>query len=305
MVNKSFAGFVKALHRPFSRTTKACKRVAVVVPWSDREHFTADEEVSIRHLFHYLGEYDKFLLVPRGTRLTTSGFKLVGLAKRYFGSPSLHDRLLYKIWFYKKFLDYDFILFYHLDSLVLDYSMSKWFSGNFDFIGPPWVNCEDSPWVEVPRVGNGGFSLLRVSRAIEVLTSRYRVEPNTLIHEWFSEFCPLWLVAELARFRGNSRWIRIKDRLLEGWHESRCPTNYGQGNDQFWSDKAVKYVSEFRVATLEEGLQFGFEVSPQTCYEMAGKKMPFGCHAWAKYDREFWRPHLLTEITCSLPLKKE
>ncbi|MCX8495478.1 MAG: DUF5672 family protein [Akkermansiaceae bacterium] len=296
---------MRLLQWAFSRTVQATKRVAVVVPWSDREQFTADEEISIRHLLYYLGGHDKYLLVPRGSGMLKSGFQVVRLAKRYFGSPSSHDRLLYKIWFYKKFLAYEFILFYHLDSLVLEDNILKWCSGDFDFIGPPWIKCEDSPWVEVPRVGNGGFSMLRVSRAIEVLTSRYRVEPATLIHEWFGEFCPMWVVDVLTMFRGNSRWFRVKDRLLEKWNESRCPTSYGRGNDQFWADKAVKYVSKFRVATLEEGLRFGFEVSPQTCYEMAGNQMPFGCHAWVKYDREFWQPHLLSDAPKTVTPEKE
>jgi len=305
MVNRVFSGIVSVLHRPFSRTSQSRKRVAVVVPWSDREHFTADEEVSIHHLFHYLGVHDKYLLVPRGSRFSPLGFHVVQLPKRYFGSPSSHDRLLYKAWFYKLFLEYEFILFYHLDSLVLENNILRWCSGDFDFIGPPWIKCEDSPWVDVPRVGNGGFSLLRVSRAIEVLTNRYRMDPNTLIHDWFSEFCPLWFVHVLTLALGNSGRVRFIDRLLEEWSESRCPTNHGRGNDQFWADKAVKYVSEFRVASLQDGLQFAFEVSPQTCYEMAGNRMPFGCHAWAKYDREFWLPHLLNNGNGSSSISKE
>jgi hypothetical protein len=28
---------------------------------------------------------------------------------------------------------------------------------------------------------------------------------------------------------------------------------------------------------------------------MNGGKMPFGCHAWARYDRDFWLPFLVSE----------
>jgi hypothetical protein len=27
---------------------------------------------------------------------------------------------------------------------------------------------------------------------------------------------------------------------------------------------------------------------------MNGGNMPFGCHAWERYDRRFWEPHLLS-----------
>ncbi len=39
-------------------------RVLVVVPGYNRAQFTWDEEISLRHLEHFLGWYDKFLVVP-------------------------------------------------------------------------------------------------------------------------------------------------------------------------------------------------------------------------------------------------
>src|SRR5690606_7208876 len=41
------------------------KLVAVVVPASDRAELTADEEISLRHLLHFLGDYDRYLVLPR------------------------------------------------------------------------------------------------------------------------------------------------------------------------------------------------------------------------------------------------
>jgi hypothetical protein len=35
-------------------------------------------------------------------------------------------------------------------------------------------------------------------------------------------------------------------------------------------------------------LEFAFESDPAGSYERIGKKLPFGCHAWAKHDRTFW-----------------
>ena len=55
------------------------------------------------------------------------------------------------------------------------------------------------------------------------------------------------------------------------------------------------YLPEFKVASLEQGLRFAFEASPRTCFEMNGGRLPFGCHAWGRYDREFWTPHLLRD----------
>jgi len=42
-------------------------------------------------------------------------------------------------------------------------------------------------------------------------------------------------------------------------------------------------------------VSFSFEVGPKHCFEKNNQTLPFGCHAWAKYDREFWKPYLLKE----------
>ena len=57
----------------------------------------------------------------------------------------------------------------------------------------------------------------------------------------------------------------------------------------------MRYLPEFKVGTLEQGLAFSFEMEPRRCLERTGGRMPFGCHAWGRYDRAFWEPYLLPE----------
>ena len=77
-------------------------------------------------------------------------------------------------------------------------------------------------------------------------------------------------------------WLRADDRQRK--HE-----------DLFWSFGARELKPDFRIASVEEALRFAFEVDPRRAYELAGGTLPFGCHAWAKYDREFWEPYLLRD----------
>jgi hypothetical protein len=68
----------------------------------------------------------------------------------------------------------------------------------------------------------------------------------------------------------------------------------GKGHsDLFWADEAIKYYPDFRIAPVEVGLKFAFEVAPRLCFELNNRHLPFGCHAWPRYDREFWEPYLL------------
>jgi hypothetical protein len=72
------------------------------------------------------------------------------------------------------------------------------------------------------------------------------------------------------------------------WSERKRWRRFPFYEDSFWSIEAPKFDREFRVPTAEEALPFAFEVDPRWCYEKNNRKLPFGCHAWAKYDKEFW-----------------
>jgi hypothetical protein len=50
-------------------------------------------------------------------------------------------------------------------------------------------------------------------------------------------------------------------------------------------------MEKFYRAFAEYG--FSFEVAPRYCFKMNRERLPFGCHAWSKYDQEFWEPFLL------------
>lgn len=47
---------------------------------------------------------------------------------------------------------------------------------------------------------------------------------------------------------------------------------------------------DFRVAPLETALQFAFEREVERCFILNKNKLPFGCHAWERYDIECWKP---------------
>ena len=55
---------------------------------------------------------------------------------------------------------------------------------------------------------------------------------------------------------------------------------------------AVLDSEDFKIAPLRVALQFSFEREVRKCFRLNGKKIPFGCHAWEKYDFDFWRPYI-------------
>jgi hypothetical protein len=265
--------------------------VAVVVPGYNRSEFTPDEEVSFRHLETFLSRYDKFLVVPRSLSIRRAGFELKRFDDSFFGSAIANTRLLLSRAFYESFADYRYILIYQLDALVFSDGLREWCDAGLDYIGAPWMTCEDSPWVSKPRVGNGGLSLRKVESFLKVLSSnRYWVDPETysrpLVAEpWHRPFLYLpkkWL-KRINRFNSVTRELRQ-------WH---LRTDGTRNEDHFWADHAVRYSPDFQVASFEQGLRFAFEVAPRQCFELNGRQLPFGCHAWPRYDRNFWEPYLI------------
>jgi hypothetical protein len=291
----------RLLLRPYKQKRSPSKTVAIVVPLSTRTELLPEEEVSLCHLLHFLSGYDKYFVAPPGGFIPHDGFNVVHFHPKFFGSAAAHNQLLMWPGFYRAFENYKYILIYHLDSLVLSDKILQWCQAGFDYIGAPWLPCSDTPWVKEARVGNGGFTLMKVEAVLKVLYNRYRKDPATYsldtLRRNSSWLRPLFgLVGKLHRFFPKSR---IVNRLLYEWRKIENPAAYGCNNDFFWSFDAQHYLPEFKVASVEEGLRFAFEGAPRMCFELNKRKLPFGCHAWAKYDRAFWEPHLLAHGSLS------
>lgn len=48
----------------------------------------------------------------------------------------------------------------------------------------------------------------------------------------------------------------------------------------------------FRVAPIKIALQFSFEREVKKSFELNQKRLPFGCHAWERYNLKFWKPYI-------------
>jgi hypothetical protein len=267
------------------------KRVAVVVTLSSRPELTPDEQISLRHATRFLANYDRYVVTPHSIRARYPGFVTRTFPDTYFGSVAAHMRLSLWRGFYEAFRDYEYMLVYHPDALVFSDQLDEWCEKGYDYIGAPWLNCDDTPFVTKPRVGNSGFSLRRIEGFLSVLDSTtYWIDPE----EYWREFCR----SNPAHWRWLNFWRRYAKRLRAfnnvqnyiRWYL----TQQDAKDDYFWSDDAVRYYPAFRIPPVEEALHFAFEAAPRLCYKLTQGRLPFGCHAWTTYDRAFWEPYLIT-----------
>src|SRR5215475_12526935 len=150
---------------------KASKLVAIAVPLCNRVELTPDEEISLRHLTYFLGKYDKYIVIPKSLKVHHHGFGTKRFSDKFFGSGKANGELMLSSKFYEAFAEYKYVLNYQLDALVFSDQLTEWCAKDFDYIGAPWLACEDTPNVKVSRVGNGGFSLRKVESFLKVLES--------------------------------------------------------------------------------------------------------------------------------------
>jgi len=60
-------------------------------------------------------------------------------------------------------------------------------------------------------------------------------------------------------------------------------------NEDFFFSAAK---DDFKVAPLSIALEFSFETHVRKCFEINDRNLPFGCHAWERYDFLFWKPYI-------------
>ncbi|GAB6194652.1 DUF5672 family protein [Desulfocastanea catecholica] len=276
-------------------TTKTPKLVAIVIPLSNRTELTAAEQISLRHLLHHLGTYDKYFIAPHGLAISHPEVQNKYFDQKYFGSAEAHSKLLLSSLFYKAFKEYKYILIYHLDSLVFSDQLTEWCQQGYDYIAPPWIKHEDAPYAGMTKfegkVGNGGFSLRRIESFIKVIDSnKYYIDPD----KYWQQFCknrsklkqlvnlPRKYIKRISKFNNAKKEIDEKITI----------------EDMFWANRGKYYYPEFKIAPIEIALKFAFECVPHYCYEQNGHQLPFGCHAWEKYEKSFWEPFLLPDAIC-------
>lgn len=220
------------------------KDVAVVIPYYHRE-LTETEKISFRNCLDVLGHYPIVLIVPES--MGEEGYPpepdllFEAVPDAWMESVESYNRMMLSKDFYSRFLQYEYILVHQLDAFVFSDSLGRFCGYGYDFIGAPWLpgmyyphNLKQCMWY----VGNGGFSLRRVSAFLNILDT--------------------------------------------------CPTDgITMNEDIFW---ASRDSGQFRVAPVEIALHFAFERYVRQCYSLNHNQLPFGCHAWEKYDFDFWRP---------------
>lgn len=264
---------------------------AVVVPVY-RATLDETERIALAQCCRVLGRHPVVLFAPQGLDLSQA-LRVAGDAgitpgverfeRRWFRSTETYSALMLSRRFYERFEAYDHILVYQLDAFVFSDELDRFCALPYDYIGAPWLH--DTVGRRV--VGNGGFSLRRVSTMLRVLDLPMARVPERLALAWRRHAILRRRITDWLHRTG--RYDRI---LQSGEVLSLAATHLLYVNeDGFWGQNCDK-LPFFTTAPYRDALAFSFETDPQTALERNGGALPFGCHAWPHVAPEFWRPYI-------------
>lgn len=251
---------------------------------------TENELCSLRQCLRILGSHDIRLIAPEGLdlqvyRYTFETFQLPLVVEMfqptYFANISGYNKLMLSKDFYTHFADWEYMLIYQLDAWVFRDELDAWCEKGYDYIGAPWMKLNGQ--LDEVNCGNGGFSLRRIPAFIEL----------------FDHTGKLWGYRGLAcwyRYRGPiRRRLLILIGLLLGYRNrlSDFIDKGDENEDLFWAALKYKRGKSFRMPLSKEAMLFAFEESPSMLFERTNHSLPFGCHAWKKYEyKSFWERFL-------------
>lgn len=285
----------------------------IVIPiYKKFESLETEELLSLSQCFTILNKYKIFYICPEGLEVDdyisyASSFKANCSTKQfdpaYFQNIDGYNLLLRSSFFYCIFKEFDYFLVYQTDAFVFRDELLLWCNKGYDYIGAPWNGTHFYDEVPLVGVGNGGFSLRNTKNSLTLLKKLRYLE----VLEEFSRFNFKGIIPRLPRM--------LYKMLLSKNTLSLFEKNYSFQEDVFWGIAATKRLNSFscnsfilkclaaifakntfKVAPLEIAIQFSFETEPKKMYKVNNNSTPFGCHAWEKYDRAFWKPYILKNL---------
>lgn len=209
--------------------------------------------------------------------------KIIYFKKKFFNSLLGYNQLCLSPILYRTFENYDYMLIYQLDAYVFSDRLDEWCNKGYDYIGAPWFedNKSHQTGAKLWAVGNGGFSLRKIATFIELFESKKRA------------YTFKYLYKKTIRENKGIMW------LLKAWalkHENNFNyllNSWNDAEDLFYCLKLVDTNFRLNIPTIDTAINFAFEQSPAYLCNLNGNKLPFGCHAWEKYEYEtFWKKYL-------------
>ena len=266
------------------------KDIIVIIPIY-KSTPTAEEYASYERCLTILHKYTIYIVTHQEVKLqaytsnASTKIRTLNFDKKFFNSVDAYSELLRNYFFYSSFKKYKYILIYQLDAWVFKDELLKWCNKGYDYIGAPWF--EDYGSYEkgnrLWRVGNGGLSLRKVKKFMELTYPKKKIKTfREILKEEYNGIKSLPIC--VARAFGYRNTIGY----FQNYYNSKK-----LAEDVYFLIEMQQYENmKLYVPSPVDACAFAFERSPRYLYEQNANILPFGCHAWEKYDKAFWLNHI-------------
>ena len=226
------------------------------------------------------------------TEVERERIQAVAVDDHWLASVATYNEMMLQGWFYRLFADSTYLLIFQLDAWILGDDLAAWLAKWFTYIGAPWTGHlgSDTPLV---GVGNGGLSLRCVSEMILICESPlWKLMP---VFRWRKLAYRITLFRDYHPFPPSQRPLLFFKRLLIfaamslGWQNTLAYyARTGVYEDYILTVYAPYVFSWMRLPSIAEAASFSIETNPRQTFAAYGISRPYGCHAWERYDRNFW-----------------
>lgn len=255
---------------------------AVVIPIYKMQ-LSREELASLHQCIEVFKNHPIFFVAPPNLKypdFASTGIKTIYFDSKYFSGIKGYNSLMLSPKFYKKFKQFSHILIYQLDAWVFRDDLHWWCSQEYDYIGAPWFEGYDqaSSHSAFLGVGNGGFSLRKVSSHLRVLnTFSYIESPRKSLKNFFT-------------YSSKATLRNLVSNSITGNNTFHLLNDFAENEDGFWSQIASRF-EWFKIPDFETAKKFSLEVNASS-FIKSEQDLPFGCHAWERYDRAFWEHYI-------------
>ena len=245
------------------------------------------ELTSLKQSIKVLSAYDFIIVCPESLDAkyyeelfiaNNINYTIQRFDNKYFEGILGYNRLLLSFDFYSRFTDYEYMLIYQLDAYVFNDDLEYWCNLGYDYIGAPWVIFDPTQKTLKGRIK------YRTEQKINSLLNK----PNSWLLNGLRVGNGGFSLRKISKFRKIILKYENSDRLAKYY----TPQSIHYNEDIFWSCEVNRYYPYLRIPSYKKALYFAFELQPEICFRLTKHTLPFGCHGFSRFHVGFWRKHL-------------
>lgn len=253
--------------------------VAVLIPIYKAE-LNENEIISLKQCLHILSDYPIIFFGPQNLKTEVyeqlcknkTKFEMVHFNNSYFEDINGYNQLMLSAEFYRKFLSYKFILIHQLDAYVFRDELLYWCKQHYDFIGAPHSVHENN--INEIQFLKGYGKIINCFN--KLFKTNHKI--SNVGNGGFS-------LRKTATFYYLVKLLKYKTK--------QWGTNNEDGFFKYWANILYPIM---KLPDDEVALRFSVETNPAISLAKLGNQLPFGCHAFEKYEPLTWQPYIKKEI---------